>query len=164
MGEVAGGSKTGPGFSGSYFIDVPAGNIYSISVSADDSATVSGGGISASSHWDAVQKKIISASAGTNGMGKIASETNRAGTTTNYSANALNQYLAVGDFVPEYDADGNAILIKTATGTWRISYNGENPPVRFECADTQTVVEMKYDALGRQFEEKVTVAVILRPA
>jgi len=30
---------------GSYFIDVPAGNIYSISVSADDNATVSGGGI-----------------------------------------------------------------------------------------------------------------------
>lgn len=62
-----------------------------------------------------------------------------AGTETTYSANALNQYSAVGDFVPEYDADGNATLVKTATGTWTISYNGENRPVRFGCAGTQTL-------------------------
>ena len=64
----------------------------------------------------------------------------------------------VGDFVPAYDADGNAILIKTATGTWSVSYNPENRPVRFECAGTQTVVEMNYDYLGRRFEKKITVA------
>ena len=79
-------------------------------------------------------------------------------TATNYSANALNQYSAVGDFVPAYDADGNATLIKTATGTWSISCNGENRPVRFENAGTQTVVECGYDSLGRRFEKKVTVA------
>ena len=81
-----------------------------------------------------------------------------AGTATNYSANALNQYSAVGDFVPEYDADGNATLVKTATGTWSVSCNGENRPIRFENAGTQTVVECGYDSLGRRFEKKVTVA------
>ena len=64
----------------------------------------------------------------------------------------------VGDFVPAYDADRNATLIKTATGTWSVSYNAENRPVRFECAGTQTVVEMNYDYLGRRFEKKITVA------
>ena len=81
-----------------------------------------------------------------------------AGTETNYSANALNQYSEVGDFLPAYDADGNATLIKTATGTWSVSYNAENRPIRFECAGTQTVVEMNYDYLGRRFEKKITVA------
>ena len=70
-------------------------------------------------------------------------------TATNYSTNALNQYSAIGAFVPAYDADGNATLIKTATGTWSVSYNAENRPIRFECAGTQTVVEMNYDYLGR---------------
>ncbi len=60
-------------------------------------------------------------------------------TATNYSTNALNQYSAVGDFVPAYDADGNATLIKTATGTWSVSYNAENRPIRFECAGTTTL-------------------------
>lgn len=63
-----------------------------------------------------------------------------------------------GDLVPAYDADGNATLIKTATGTWSVSYNAENRPIRFECAGTQTVVEMNYDCLGRRFEKKITVA------
>ena len=48
--------------------------------------------------------------------------------------------------------------MKTATGTWSISCNGENRPVRFENAGTQTVVECGYDSLGRRFEKKVTVA------
>ena len=83
---------------------------------------------------------------------------NEARPETAYTANSLNQYSAVGDFVPAYDADGNATLIKTATGTWSVSYNAENRPVRFECAGTQTVVEMNYDYLGRRFEKKITVA------
>ena len=33
--SMSGGTATGPGFSGTYYIDVPAGNIYSISVSAE---------------------------------------------------------------------------------------------------------------------------------
>ncbi len=74
------------------------------------------------------------------------------------SATLGNNNSAVGDFVPEYDADGNATLIKTATGIWSVSYNAENRPVRFECAGTQTIVEMNYDYLGRRFEKKITVA------
>ena len=61
-------------------------------------------------------------------------------------------------FVPTYDADGNATLIQTSTGTWTIAYNAENRPVRFENAGTQTVVECGYDSQGRRFEKKVTVA------
>ena len=61
-------------------------------------------------------------------------------------------------FVPTYDADGNATVIQTSTGTWIISYNGENRPIRFENAETQTVVECGYDSQGRRFEKKVTVA------
>ena len=40
-----------------------------------------------------------------------------------YATNALNQYALVDDFVPAYDADGNATLVQTSTGTWSISYN-----------------------------------------
>ena len=84
-----------------------------------------------------------------------------AGTSLAYTANALNQYTQV--LSPEetqlsYDFDGNATLVKTATGTWSISCNGENRPVRFENAGTQTVVECGYDSLGRRFEKKVSVA------
>ncbi len=61
-------------------------------------------------------------------------------------------------FSPTYDADGNATLVQTSTGTWSISYNGENRPIRFENAATQTIVECAYDSQGRRFEKKVTVA------
>ena len=80
------------------------------------------------------------------------------GNQTQFACNATNETTIEGDFVPAYDADGNAILIKTATGTWSVSYNAENRPIRFECAGTQTVVEMNYDYLGRRFEKKITVA------
>ena len=36
--------------------------------------------------------------------------------TTNYTANELNQYTAIGDFTPTFDADGNQTLVKTSTG------------------------------------------------
>ena len=80
------------------------------------------------------------------------------GNQTQFACNATNETTIEGDFVPAYDADGNATLIKTATGTWSVSYNAENRPVRFECVGTQTVVEMNYDYLGRRFEKKITVA------
>ena len=43
-------------------------------------------------------------------------------------------------------------------GTWNITYNAENRPVRFENAATHTVVECGYDSQGRRFEKKVTVS------
>ena len=105
------------------------------------------------------------------GNRKTASE---AGTALAYATNNLNQYTSIapsssslqeeGDRAEgvvealTYDADGNATLIQTATGTWTIAYNAENRPVRFENAGTQTVVECGYDSQGRRFEKKVTVA------
>ena len=74
----------------------------------------------------------------------------------NSKSKLTSAVLGNNDF--SYDADGNATQIQTPTGTWNISYNGENRPVRFENAGTQTVVECGYDSLGRRFEKKVTVA------
>lgn len=57
----SGGTKTGPGGTATYSFNIPKGNIISITINADDSATLSipAANISASSHWDASQKKII---------------------------------------------------------------------------------------------------------
>ena len=74
----------------------------------------------------------------------------------NSKSKLTSAVLGNNDF--SYDADRNATLVKTTTGTWSISYNGENCPVRFENAGTQTVVECGYDSLGRRFEKKVSVA------
>lgn len=85
-------------------------------------------------------------------------------TETSYLTNNLNQYSEIvdktlsGHFVPEYDADGNATLIETSTGTWQITYNGANRPVRFVNTETQTVVDCGYDSQGRRYFRKVTVA------
>lgn len=57
--SFSGGTPNGPGFEKSFTLKVPAGNIYSISVSADDFVNVSGGGISAESYWDAQNKCIV---------------------------------------------------------------------------------------------------------
>ena len=76
-----------------------------------------------------------------------------------YTANSLNQYTAVDDFVPQFDDDGNQTLIKTATGIWFVTYNGENRPILWECvtpdsntqnSNTQTLVSMSYDRMGRR--------------
>ena len=71
-----------------------------------------------------------------------------------YATNALNQYALVDDFVPAYDADGNAISLKTATGTWQITYNGANRPVTWQ-KSTGEKIFMMYDSLGRRFEKRV---------
>ena len=81
--------------------------------------------------------------------------------TTNsysYTANALNQYTSIignndGTFIPEYDDDGNQTLVKTETGVWRVSYNGENRPVAW--SNGTTVVEMSYDDTGRRRAKRV---------
>ena len=77
--------------------------------------------------------------------------------TTNYTANELNQYTAVGDFTPTFDADGNQTLVKTTTGTWSVTYDAENRPVSFTNAETNTVIECAYDHMGRRATKKVTV-------
>ncbi len=78
--------------------------------------------------------------------------------TTEYTANELNQYTAVGDFTPTFDADGNQTLVKTATGIWSVVYNAENRPIRFTNTESSTVIECTYDHMGRRATKKVTVA------
>ncbi len=70
------------------------------------------------------------------------------GTNVTYTANNLNQYAAVDDFTPQFDDDGNQTLIKTATGVWQVSYNGENRPVLWECGSTN--ISMSFDRMGRR--------------
>ena len=77
--------------------------------------------------------------------------------TTTYTANELNQYTAVGDFTPTFDADGNQTLVKSSAGIWSITYDAENRPVSFTNAESNTVVECAYDHMGRRATKKVTV-------
>ena len=70
------------------------------------------------------------------------------GTNATYAANNLNQYMSVDAFVPQYDADGNQTLVKTATGTWQVAYNGENRPILWTLG-TNTI-SMSFDRMGRR--------------
>jgi len=82
------------------------------------------------------------------------------GTNSVYAANQLNQYTAVDDFTPEFDDDGNQTLVKTATGIWSVTYNGENRPTLWSCiqsnnsnnTNNQTILSMSYDRMGRRIE------------
>ncbi len=76
---------------------------------------------------------------------------------TQYNANNLNQYTAIDEFVPTYDADGNQTKIQTSTGIWNVTYNALNRPVLFTSADGATSVECSYDYMGRRCTKKVTV-------
>ena len=73
------------------------------------------------------------------------------GTNVVYAANSLNQYTVIDNFTPRYDGDGNQTLIKTATGIWSVTYNGENRPVRWVNGDS--VITMRYDRIGRRVEK-----------
>ena len=86
-------------------------------------------------------------------IGNRISSTER-GTNSVYEANELNQYTAVDDFTPEFDDDGNQTLVKTATGIWRITYNGENRPICWVCDSDNTILAMTYDHLGRRREKR----------
>lgn len=70
------------------------------------------------------------------------------GTNSVYAANSLDQYTTVDDFVPQFDDDGNQTLIKTSTGIWSVTYNGENRPILWS-QGTNTIV-MSYDCKGRR--------------
>ena len=91
------------------------------------------------------------------------------GTNSFYAANQLNQYTEISDsalfaspretFTPQFDDDGNQTLIKTSTGIWSVTYNGENRPVLWENVSTNsptpnsttpTLISMSYDRIGRR--------------
>ncbi len=57
-------------------------------------------------------------------------------------------------FVPAYDDDGNITSVRTSTGTWQITYNAENQPIRWTNAATGTVITMSFDSQGRRTEYK----------
>lgn len=57
-----------------------------------------------------------------------------------------------GRLVP-YDDDGNQTLVTTKTGTWRVTYNGENRPVRWVRESDNTTIAMSYDHMGRRREK-----------
>ena len=70
------------------------------------------------------------------------------GMNVTYAANQLNQYTAVDDFTPVYDADGNQTVVKTSTGIWNIVYNGENRPILW--TQGTNTISMSYDRMGRR--------------
>ena len=70
------------------------------------------------------------------------------GTNTVYTANVLNQYVAIDDFIPQFDDDGNQTRIKTATGIWQVQYNGENRPILW--TQGTNMIAMSYDRMGRR--------------
>ena len=90
------------------------------------------------------------------------------GTNSVYAANQLNQYCSVttltsdvgpqtSSFSPQFDDDGNQTLIKTATGIWSVTYNGENRPIHWQCqqSNNQTItnnhtISMSFDRMGRR--------------
>ena len=78
-------------------------------------------------------------------------------TVTAYATNSLNQYTAIGDFVPTFDDAGNQTLVKTSTGIWAVTYDAENRPTLFSNADSSTTVECTYDYMGRRATKRVTV-------
>ena len=71
--------------------------------------------------------------------------------TWSYTSNLLNQYTAINSNQPTYDADGN--MLTTGDG-WLYAWNGENRLIRAENSDT--LVEMAYDYMGRRIEKKVS--------
>ncbi len=89
-------------------------------------------------------------------------------TQTDYVSNSLNQYTSIEpsdetSFIPAYDADGNQTRIRTTTGIWNVAYDANNRPVQLTSEDGKTVIECRYDYMGRRLTKKVTVqgAVIL---
>ena len=72
-----------------------------------------------------------------------------AGTSYNYTANALNQYTAVNAELPTYDADGN---MRTRDG-WTHVWNGENRLI--ETSKGSVKLQFAYDYMGRRVEKKV---------
>jgi RHS repeat-associated protein len=89
------------------------------------------------------------------------------GTNAVYAANNLNQYTSISnfassaflaaEFIPQFDDDGNQTIIKTSTGVWQVTYNGENRPVLWTLINSSTpnsstppLISMSFDRMGRR--------------
>lgn len=64
--------------------------------------------------------------------------------TTSYTANALNQYTAVGGVTPSYDGNGSL----TSDGTYTLGYNAENRLI--SASGAGTTASYTFDAQGRR--------------
>jgi RHS repeat-associated protein len=96
-------------------------------------------------NFDAVGNRITSTS----------SETGTA-VQTSYTANSLNQYSLINDGnakTPAYDFDGNMTSMPADSGSWALSWDGENR-LRTAVKGT-TTLECKYDYLSRRVEKRV---------
>ena len=71
--------------------------------------------------------------------------------TEDLVSSTTNQvYLAQSSDTFAYDDDGNQTLITTKTGLWRVTYNGENRPIRWVRDSDNTTLTMAYDYKGRR--------------
>ena len=46
--------------------------------------------------------------------------------------------LQTSSFSPQFDDDGNQTLVKTETGIWSVTYNGENRPIQWTLINSST--------------------------
>ena len=69
------------------------------------------------------------------------------------SATTNQVYLAQSPETFAYDDDGNQTLITTKTGLWRVTYNGENRPIRWERDSDNQILTMSYDHMGRRYNK-----------
>ena len=77
-----------------------------------------------------------------------------------YVANQLNQYISISnsalsvsprvEFIPQFDDDGNQVLIQTTTGIWRVQYNDENRPILWENVSTNSLTALPHFHVLRQ--------------
>jgi len=72
------------------------------------------------------------------------------GSTTAYTANALNQYSAVGSVTPTYDGNGNL----TFDGTFTYAYDAENRLISITQGGT-TIASYAHDGRGRRKSKTV---------
>ncbi|MBR1990792.1 MAG: hypothetical protein IJ986_00770, partial [Bacteroidales bacterium] len=91
-----------------------------------------------------VRRTTAALTSPTNGPDEVASVTSRV-------------HVAKSPQLFEYDLDGNQTLVTTKTGTWRVTYNGENRPVRWERlnsstpnSNTPSLITMTFDHQGRR--------------
>jgi RHS repeat-associated protein len=86
-------------------------------------------------------------------LGNRSAVTDSGTTTTNYSANNLNQYTAVGATTYTYDADGNLLTSVNSSGTTTYSYNASQQLV--SVAGPNGATTYTYDALGNRVSQTV---------
>ncbi len=77
------------------------------------------------------------------------------GVSNVYTTNQLNQYTVIhsaqyGMLEPEYDRAGNQTKLRTAKGTWNVTYDANSRPAQFTSGNGSTVIDCTYDYMGRR--------------